>query len=133
MVTTSPFMKPEPSLIRKAARLANSSDVPKRFKGILSFENCSHSGRGRSRENAPSVGIGPGAIAFIRILRFPHSTAKQRVNVCTAAFEIADGTTYADPLFAYVVTTLSTTPGICVESHRLPQAKVVCKVPIRTI
>src|SRR5437660_970320 len=40
MVTISPLMYPEPSLTRNAARLANSSMVPNRPRGIRFFDAC---------------------------------------------------------------------------------------------
>src|SRR6266403_574989 len=133
MVTTSPLMYPEPSLTRNAAKLANSSMVPNRPRGIRFFAASSSSGRGNKRENAPSVGIGPGAMAFIRIPRLPHSTARLRVSACTPAFATADGTTYAEPVVVYVVVMLSTTPPRFAASQRRPQAIVVWSVPIRTM
>src|SRR5438094_727164 len=42
---------------------------------------------------------------------FAHSTASDIVIECTAAFAIADGTTYADPVHTQVVSMDSTLPG----------------------
>src|SRR5438105_353645 len=58
-----------------AARLASSSCVPKRPRGLRFLASSSNDFTGIRRENAPSVGIGPGAIAFKRMPRLPHSTA----------------------------------------------------------
>ena len=75
-----------------------ADNVPNLPRGFRFFAASSSSGRGSKRENAPSVGIGPGAMAFIRIPRSPHSTARLRVSACTPALATADGTTYADPV-----------------------------------
>jgi hypothetical protein len=42
----------------------------------------------------------PGAMAFIRIPYFAHSTAKERVMAKTPAFAVAEGTTYGEPVQA---------------------------------
>jgi hypothetical protein len=55
---------------------------------------------GINRDHAPSVGNGPGAIAFNRMLYRAHSTASDRVIANTPAFAAAEGTMYADPQFA---------------------------------
>jgi hypothetical protein len=59
---------------------------------------------GSSRDHAPSVGKGPGAIALQRMPYVAHSTASERVIASTPAFAAADGTTKAEPVHAYVVT-----------------------------
>ena len=56
--------------------------------------------QGISRDQAPSVGNGPGAMALTRMLYFAHSTAKEVVMARTAAFAQADGTTNAEPQLA---------------------------------
>src|ERR1700678_1706707 len=93
-----------------AARLANSSGVPNLPRGFLFFAAPASSGRGSKREKAPSVGIGPGEMAFIRIPRLPHSTARLRVSACTPALATADGTTYAEPVGVQVAVPLSHKP-----------------------
>src|SRR5215211_3392623 len=110
IVTHSPVMYGAASLTRKAARLANSSWLPKRRIGIRDNDSFSSSGVGSSRDHAPSVGNGPGAIAFTRMPYAAHSTASDRVIASTPAFEAAEGTTNADPVHAYVVMMLRNTP-----------------------
>ena len=51
----------------------------------------------------PSLTICPGAIALNLIPYLPHSDASDLVRLFNAAFEIEDGTTYPEPVFAYVV------------------------------
>src|SRR5215471_906154 len=65
--------------------------------------------------------------------RSPHSTARLRLRASTPAFEIADGTTYAEPTGAYVAEMLSTVPGRFSLSHRRPQVMVQLSVPISTM
>src|ERR1700732_5537923 len=77
--------------------------------------------------------MGPGATAFPRMLDFAHSTASDIVIACTAAFAIADGTTYADPVHTQVVSVDSTLPGSPSRIHRLPAASVVWNDPFITV
>src|SRR5271165_68200 len=81
--------------MRNAPRLAISSSVPKRCRGLCSSNPVSSSGVGSSRENAPSVRIAPGAIATQRTPRPPHSTARLRMSATTPAF--ATGSAYVVP------------------------------------
>src|SRR5207302_5122914 len=67
ITTHSPLMYSAMSLSRKAARLANSSWRPKRFMGCLSRLCSSNCFEGIRRDQAPSVGKGPGAMAFNRM------------------------------------------------------------------
>src|SRR2546429_3527110 len=64
---------------------------------------------------------------------FAHSTASDIVIECTAAFAIADGTTYADPVHTQVVSMDSTLPGSPSRIHRLPAASVVWNEPFITV
>src|SRR5260370_35101269 len=64
---------------------------------------------------------------------FAHSTASDIVIECTAAFAIADGTTYADPVHTQVVSVDSTLPGSPSRIHRLPAASVVWNDPFMTV
>src|SRR6266545_3999529 len=64
---------------------------------------------------------------------FAHSTASDIVIECTAAFAIADGTTYADPVHTQVVSVDSTLPGSLSRIHRLPAASVVWNDPFMTV
>src|SRR6266478_3045243 len=64
---------------------------------------------------------------------FAHSTASDIVIECTAAFAIADGTTYADPVHTQVVSVDSTLPGSPSRIHRLPAASVVWNDPFITV
>src|SRR5207245_5472062 len=64
---------------------------------------------------------------------FAHSTASDIVIECTAAFAIADGTTYADPVHTQVVSMDSTLPGSPSRIHRLPAASVVWNDPFMTV
>src|SRR6202020_3462179 len=100
------------SLRRKAARLVSSSWRPKRFIGCDSRACSSYCFEGMRRDQAPSVGNGPGAMALTRILYFAHSTASEVCRAGTPALAQADGTTKAEPEFAaaYVVTMLRTLP-----------------------
>src|SRR5436309_1576086 len=103
-------MYSEYGLTRYAARFANSSGLPNRFIGWAALSRAAYSGDGISRDHAPSVGNGPGAIAFTRTPNRAHSIASDRVIASTPAFAHADGTTNPDPLSAYVVTILRTVP-----------------------
>src|SRR6516225_3800292 len=64
---------------------------------------------------------------------FAHSTASDIVIECTAAFAIADGTTYADPVHTQVASVDSTLPGSPSRIHRLPAARVVWNDPVMTV
>src|SRR6266849_5785932 len=64
---------------------------------------------------------------------FAHSTASDIVIECTAAFAIADGTTYADPVHTQVVSMDRTLPGSPSRIHRLPAASVVWNDPFMTV
>src|ERR1700756_5452704 len=99
-------MYPDLSLTRNAARSANSSCVPKRPSGLFFLAISSIDFTGISRENAPSVGTGPGAMALKRMPYLPHSTARLRVRFSTPALATEEGTTYDDPHCAYVVVML---------------------------
>jgi hypothetical protein len=82
-----------------------------------------------SRENAPSVGIGPGAIALTRIPACPHSTASERVMASTPALAQAEGRANAVPVQAYVVTIDTMAPGAWRASRCRPTASVQLTVP----
>ena len=58
---------------------------------------------GASLSHAPLVGKGPGAIAFNRIPRFPHSAARDFVIVAKPDLDIADGTVKGPLLYTHVV------------------------------
>ena len=68
--------------------------------------------------------IATGAIAFSRIPYLPHSLASERVSASTPALATTEGTTKPEPVQAYVVTMLKTTPPVCASIQRLPQASV---------
>src|SRR5256885_1976663 len=67
ITTHSPLMYSAISLSRKAARLVSSSWRPKRFIGFFSLSCSSNCFEGIRRDHAPSVGKGPGAMAFRRM------------------------------------------------------------------
>src|ERR1700722_5204842 len=100
ITTHSPLMYSDMSLRRKAARLVSSSWRPKRFMGWDARAWSSYCFEGMRRDQAPSVGNGPGAMALTRILYFAHSTASEVVMARTPALAQADGTTKAEPEFA---------------------------------
>src|SRR5437660_6448438 len=100
MVKQSPVTYPAPSDIKYTAALAISSGVPNRFSGTRFFAISSSAGSGISRENAPSVGTGPGAMALTRIPYAAHSTASDRVITSTPALAQAEGSTNAEPVQA---------------------------------
>ena len=56
-------------------------------------EDLSKPPSGRRRLEAPSVGKGPGAMAFRRIPYRPHYNASDFVMTCRPAFDMAEGTT----------------------------------------
>ena len=87
---------------------------------------------GIKRDHAPFVGNGPGAIALNRMLCLPHSTASDLVIANTPAFAAAEGTTYGDPVHAYVVTMLRTFPFLFLIIS-FPIVLVQFQVPIKTI
>src|SRR6476661_9761777 len=124
MTICSPLTYPDLSLTKNAARSASSSCVPKRPRGFFFLAISSNDFTGISRENAPSVGTGPGAIAFKRIPYLPHSTARLRVIFSTPAFATDEGTTYGEPHCAYVVVMLRTLALRFSLIQRLPQAMV---------
>ena len=68
-----------------------------------------------------------------RMPYFAHSTASDIVIECTAAFAIADGTAYADPVHTQVVSVDSTLPGSPSRIHRLAAATVVWNDPFMTV
>src|SRR5690606_28892950 len=83
---------------------------------------------------APFVGKGPGAMAFMRIPYFAHSTAKLRVIASTPAFAVALGTTYPEPVQAYVVTIFNTVLFFSPLSIQcFPKASVQFLLPFKTI
>src|ERR1700754_4722794 len=90
---------------------------------------------GMRRDQAPSVGNGPGAIALTRILYFAHSTASEVVMARTPALAQADGTTKAEPEFAAaeVVTMLRMFPPCLSAIQRLARACVQLNEPCNTI
>src|SRR6185503_9698504 len=104
MVRQSPVTYAAPSDIKYTAASAISRGVPNRLSGTRLRAISSKEGSGISRENAPSVGTGPGAIAFTRTPYAAHSTASERVIANTPALAHADGSTNAEPVHAYVVT-----------------------------
>src|SRR5246127_5573652 len=114
------------SLRRKAARLVSSSCFPKRFIGCLLMACSSNCFVGIRRDHAPSVGNGPGAMAFRRIWYFAHSTAKEVVIASTPALAHAEEMTKAEPQFAaaYVVAMFSTLPPRFSAIHRFAKACV---------
>ena len=85
ITTHSPLIYCDMSLIRNAARLVSSWCLPKRFMGFELRECSSNSFEGMSRDQAPSVGNGPGAMALRRMLYLPHSTASEVVIARTPA------------------------------------------------
>src|SRR5262252_10919259 len=101
------------SLTRNAARLASSWCFPKRFMGLASRVCSSNCFEGIRRDQAPSVGKGPGAMALRRMPYLAHSTASEVVMARTPALAHAEGTTKPEPQFAaaYVVAMLRTLPG----------------------
>src|SRR5262245_41924329 len=119
----SPDSHSQPSAIRKVARFCSSDICPMRRIG-LTFVDSPKSPPGRSRFVAPSVGNGPGAIAFSRMLCLPHSTASDLVMMCRPAFDIAEGTTYGDPVQTQVTRIETTEPLWLPAIQRLPTACV---------
>src|SRR5881394_3787120 len=105
----SPVSHSQPSAIRNVARFCSSSIFPTRRMG-LSLDESSKPPPGRRRLVAPSVGNGPGAIAFSRMPKRPHSTASDLVITCRPALDIADGTTYGEPVCTQVTRIESTVP-----------------------
>src|SRR6185436_4245382 len=81
----------------------------------------------------PSVGKGPGAIPFTRILCFAHSTASERVVAITPAFAAALGITKPLPVHAYVVRMLRIDPPLPLAIMRRPAASVALNEPCRTM
>ncbi len=64
------------------------------FSGFIFLpKSVSAKDSGKSLDQAPSVGKGPGATALKRILYLAHSTAKERVSANTPALAQAEGTT----------------------------------------
>src|SRR5262249_48020751 len=100
ITTHSPLMYGAMSLMRKTAKLVSSWCLPKRFMGFALRVCSSNSLEGMSRDQAPSVGNGPGAMAFSRMLYLAHSTAREVVIASTPALAQEDGTTKPEPQFA---------------------------------
>src|SRR6266404_9249346 len=119
--------------MRNTAASAISRGVPNRLRGMRLRAISSIEGSGISRENAPSVGTGPGAMALTRILYAAHSTASDRVRASTPAFAHAEGSTNADPVQAYVVRMLRMAPPFPPSIIRRPKALVQWKEPLRTM
>src|SRR5258705_11136114 len=93
ITTHSPLMYCDISLIRNAARLVSSSWRPKRFMGFELRECSSNCFDGIRGDHAPSVGNGPGAMAFSLMLYLAHSTASDVAIASTPPFAQAEGTT----------------------------------------
>src|SRR5690349_8373294 len=106
------------------ARFAISAGSPKRPRGIRDSVCAFAFSSAIRREKAPSVGIGPGAIAFSRIPAEPHSTASERVIARTPAFAQAEGRTYAEPLQTYVAAIETMEPAARRASRWRPTARV---------
>src|SRR6185295_6735415 len=100
----------QPSAIRKVARFCSSLIMPTRRIGLVLLPS-EKLPPGRSLFEAPSVGNGPGAIALRRMRCRPHSTASDLVITCRPAFDIAEGTTYGEPVCTQVTRIDSTLPG----------------------
>ncbi len=94
----SPVSHSQPSAIRKVARFCSSSILPTRRIGFMFVVSSKPPAPGRRRLEAPSVGNGPGAMALRRMPKRPHSTASDFVITCSPAFDIAEGTTYGEPV-----------------------------------
>src|SRR3954468_13244486 len=120
----SPLSHSQPSAIRKVARFCSSFIFPRRRMGFSFDESSKPPPPGRKRLVAPSVGKGPGAIAFSRMPKRPHSTASDLVITCRPALDIADGTTYGDPVCTHVTRIDSTLPLLPPAIQRLPTACV---------
>ena len=104
---------------------------------------------GSSRDHAPFVSIGPGAMATKRRPYRPHSAASDRVKALTPAarpknyairrawpqlpFADADGATNPDPTSAYVVEIDRNTPRRCALIRRRPTSSVTFAVPLSTM
>src|SRR5690606_19997970 len=118
-----------------AARFANSWCSPTRLTGtFFAGSNFSFKSPGSSLSQAPFVGNGPGAMALKRMPYFAHSTAKERVIANTPAFAVALGTTYAEPVKAYVVTIFKTVLLVSFFSIQcFPNASVQFFVPFKTM
>src|SRR5262249_23816833 len=117
-------MYPAPSDIKYDARFASSSVLPTRPRGTRLAAASTPTPGGATRDHAPWVGRGPGAMALNRILWRAHSPASDRVSTSTAAFAIADGSTYAEPVHAYVVMIDSTEPPVPCSIICFPTASV---------
>src|SRR5581483_11650329 len=129
-------MYADSSASRYDARLVSLWCSPVRPAGIFFLIKSapdSPKPAGISRDHAPSVGNGPGAIAFARILWCAHSTASERVIASTPALAHADGTTYAEPVHAYVVTIERIDPPEPCAIICLPHASVQLKLPLSTM
>src|SRR5262245_10897925 len=103
--------------------------------GCDSRARSSNSLEGTRRDQAPSVGNGPGAMALRRILYLAHSTAREVVMARTPALAQEEGTTNADPQLAaaYVVVMLSTLPGFLAAIQRRAKACVQWNEPLSTM
>src|SRR5690606_30855952 len=82
---------------------------------------------------APLVGNGPGAMALFRIPYLPHSAANDLVKVTTPPLATAEGTTYPEPVNAYVVTIFNTFACCRLAIQFLPKVNVQLTVPLRTM
>src|SRR5262245_33812966 len=119
----SPVSHSQPSAIRKVARFCSSLILPTRRIGLI-LEESSKPPPGRRRLDAPSVGNGPGAMALRRMPKRPHSTASDLVITWRPAFDIAEGTTYGEPVYTQVTRIEITEPGWPPAIQRLPTACV---------
>ena len=75
----------------------------------------------------------PGAIALSRMPYRPHSTASDSVITCKPAFDIAEGTTYGEPVQIHVTRIDTTLPRWPPAIQRLPTDWVTKNVPCRTM
>src|SRR4051812_16986810 len=123
MAMVSPVSHSQPSALRNVAGFCSYSILPTRRMGLCLLESVKLP-PGRSRFDAPSVGNGPGAIAFRRMPCRPHSTARDFVITCRPAFDIAEGTTYGEPVCTHVTSIETTLPGLPPAIQRLPTACV---------
>ena len=91
---------------------------------LIELDSSSNAPFGLNLAHAPSVGNGPGAIAFTLIPLGPHSTARDFVIVWRADFDIAEGTTKGEPVQTHVASIEIIEPLIFCSNHFLPTALV---------
>src|ERR1700704_776438 len=100
---------------------------------VGSFFSDSVPAPGLSRDQAPSVGKGPGAMALRRMPRLPHSIASDWVMTLRPAFDMAEGTVKGPPFQTQVVRIDTTEACLPSLSQRLPASRVTKNEPRKTM